>query len=323
MMTTYRGLTLAALCLTSSIVFAQPPGNRPGAIQGSDDPEMFVTRLMNLDQNGDGKLSKEEVTDARLQTMLSRADADQDGSVSKEELTAAMARQMAARGPGGGGFGGRGPGGGGPGGPGGGPGFGPPPKLGQILPEFIQESLELTARQRKCSKCCKPTSISAWPGSSPTSSASKSRKCKLAAPADRTRLPATRRRAAASAQEKRRIRPTIRHRRPIELAARNRKEGAPKHDAPSRSLRWSTELARSPLAGPFHFACQLVERPIDVVARLGPVEHHRRTPSPDPISAVSPSRNIWYAEQPRWSPRCQATTHLGARRSQRHPLAFE
>jgi hypothetical protein len=152
MMTTYRGLTLAALCLTSAAAFAQPPGNRPGAIPGSDDPETFVARLMNLDQNGDGKLSNDEVTDARLQTMLSRADADQDGSVSKEELTAAMARQLAARGPGGAGFGGRGPGGGGPGGPGGGPGgpgFGPPPKLGQILPEFIQESLELTARQKK------------------------------------------------------------------------------------------------------------------------------------------------------------------------------
>ena len=108
---------------------------------------MFVARLMNLDRNADGKLSKEEVTDARLQTMLSRADADQDGSVSKEELTAAMAKQMAARGLGGGGFGGGGPGA--PGGGPGGPGFGPPPMVGQILPEFVQESLELTPRQKK------------------------------------------------------------------------------------------------------------------------------------------------------------------------------
>jgi hypothetical protein len=152
MSATLRLLVLGWFCLAASPAFAQPPGNRPGAIPGVDDPEMFVARLMNLDQNADGKLSKEEVTDARLQTMLGRADANQDGSVSKEELTAAMATQMAARGPGGGGFGVRGPGGGGPGAPGGGPGgpgFGPPPKVGQILPEFMQDSLELTPRQKK------------------------------------------------------------------------------------------------------------------------------------------------------------------------------
>jgi hypothetical protein len=158
MSATLRGLLVGWFCLAALPAMAQPPGNRPGAIPGGDDPEMFVARLMNLDQNGDGQLSKSEVTDQRLQTMLARADADGDGSVSKEELTTAMAKEMAARGqggPGGAGFGGRGPGGRGPGGPGGGPGgpggpgFGPPPKVGQILPDFLQESLDLTARQKK------------------------------------------------------------------------------------------------------------------------------------------------------------------------------
>jgi len=82
-----------------------------------------------------------------------------DGVVTKEELMALAAKLEAEAsqggdrgGPGGrgpGGPGGRGPGGPdgrGPGGPG---GFGGPPQPGQVLPPFLQETLKLTAEQRK------------------------------------------------------------------------------------------------------------------------------------------------------------------------------
>ena len=111
-------------------------------------PRQILNRIMQYDKDGDGKLTKDEVSDARLQPLLSRADADQDGVVSKEELSQMMAKEMAARGGTGRGFGGTG--GSGFGGPGfGGPGGGGPPKIGEILPSFMQESLELTARQKK------------------------------------------------------------------------------------------------------------------------------------------------------------------------------
>ncbi len=68
-----------------------------------------MARLLTLDADKDGKLSKEEVHDSRLQALFKRADSNQDGSVTKEELTklhAAEASSSQSRGPGG-----RGPGG--------------------------------------------------------------------------------------------------------------------------------------------------------------------------------------------------------------------
>jgi hypothetical protein len=110
---------------------------------------------MALDKNKDGKLTKDEVTDQRLQRLFNRADADGDGTVTKDELTA-LARTMQADGPGPGGErgpggpGGRGGPGGpdGPGGPGGGPGGFRPPQPGVILPPMLQDRLNLTPEQR-------------------------------------------------------------------------------------------------------------------------------------------------------------------------------
>ncbi len=156
MRTTTKVLLCGGLMATTALVFAQP--GRPG---GND----LVTRLMAFDANKDGKLTKEEVTDARLFRLFNQIDADKKGVVTKEQLEAFAAKneQPGAGGkggkggaggkggfpggPGGGGFPG-GPGGGGfPGGPGGG-GFGPP-MIGQLLPPFLTDELKLTGDQKK------------------------------------------------------------------------------------------------------------------------------------------------------------------------------
>src|SRR6516165_8419343 len=108
--------------------------------------DSLESRLMQFDANRDGKLTKAEVTDERLQRLFDRADADHDGIVTKQELTALAAREPAG---GRGGFGGPGgPGGfGGPGGPG---GFRMgPPRPGEVLPAMLRDRLELTAEQSR------------------------------------------------------------------------------------------------------------------------------------------------------------------------------
>ncbi|MBI2481456.1 MAG: HlyD family efflux transporter periplasmic adaptor subunit [Planctomycetia bacterium] len=112
------------------------PGGSPGAAPGGGrgpggggrggNPAQMIERM---DQNGDGKLSADEVP-AQLRNRLSSADTNGDGFYDAAELTAAFAGGGAA-GPGGGGprGGGGGPGGGGEGAPRGGeergPGGGP------------------------------------------------------------------------------------------------------------------------------------------------------------------------------------------------------
>lgn len=157
--------------LAATATLAQPPRGERGPGGGVDTA---VSRLMAFDANGDGKLSKDEVTDQRLQPLLQRADANHDGVVTKEELTDLLTKEAAsvrapAGGPGGGpggpggpppdgGPGGPGgPPGAGPGGPGGGPGGRGPggpggqggPQPGQVLPPFLQEQLDLTDAQRR------------------------------------------------------------------------------------------------------------------------------------------------------------------------------
>jgi hypothetical protein len=154
------GLFVAGLLTVASFGVAQPPGGGkekggkggPGGFPGgpfgpgggrTPTVEEMVNRLMAFDKNGDGKLTKEELTDTRLHALFDRADANKDGVVTKEELTALLTKEAAALNTG------FGPGGfpGGPGGPGG-FGFGPPP-LGQIMPFFVQDQLKLTDAQKK------------------------------------------------------------------------------------------------------------------------------------------------------------------------------
>lgn len=174
-------LFVCGLVLVTSFTMAQPPDGGKGAkgkgIKGDKGGpgdfggktatvEEMVTRMMTFDKNMDGKLTKDEVTDSRLQSLFERADANGDGILTKEELTAFFTKEQAALNAMGGGFGGPGGPGGGfgpPGGPGG--GFGPPggpggpgggfgpyggmPRPGQILPPFLAERLNLTEDQKK------------------------------------------------------------------------------------------------------------------------------------------------------------------------------
>ena len=120
----------------------------------------IVTRMMAFNKKGDGKLTKDEVTDTRLLRLFDQADTNQDGIVTKEELMTLATKLEADIGSGGrggpggpgapGGQGG-GPGGdrGGPGGSGGGRGAGGPPQPGRIFAPNVLESLALTAEQTK------------------------------------------------------------------------------------------------------------------------------------------------------------------------------
>jgi Spy/CpxP family protein refolding chaperone len=149
-----------ALIFTAAFVGAQPPGGKDGPPGkkggGGGDPKAFVERMMAFDKNKDGKLTKDEITDERLLRLFDKIDTNKDGVVTKEELEAYAAKEMQGGGgrgqggPGGGpgGPGGRGPGGfGGPGGPGG--RFGGPPPIGQVMPPFVQEMLQISDTQKK------------------------------------------------------------------------------------------------------------------------------------------------------------------------------
>src|SRR4051812_41417326 len=93
---------LAALCIAAEQQQnlpsqPSPPEERPRPRAGGPDrsPEQAVERLMAMDANKDGVLTKDEVDDPRLNRVLERADADKDGKVTKEELTALLAKEGA------------------------------------------------------------------------------------------------------------------------------------------------------------------------------------------------------------------------------------
>lgn len=101
--------------------FPGGPGG-PGGGQGGN-PEEMAHRLLAMDENKDGQLSKEEIPE-RLQSMLTRGDKNEDGSLDKEEIMAVSRERSGGPGGGAGGFGG------GPGGPG---GFGGGDFVGQMM----------------------------------------------------------------------------------------------------------------------------------------------------------------------------------------------
>ena len=136
-------LLLGGLVAGASTACAQPPGDFGG--RAPESPETFVSRMLAFDKNGDGKLTKSELTDTRLQRLFDRADADKDGVVTREELTALATKERSNDdGFPGGGPGGFGPPGGGPGGPG---GFGGPPRPGEVLPPMARRALQLSEEQ--------------------------------------------------------------------------------------------------------------------------------------------------------------------------------
>ncbi len=170
---------LAASVLAASLMLtavAQQPPPRSDDKSKADQKQKespIVTKLMGYSKKEPGKLSRDEVTDERLLRLFDMADTKKEGVVTKEQLIVAAAKLEAEMpagggrgGPGGGGPGGPGGGRGGPGGPGGGPGgfgggpggpggFGGGPggrggpQMGVLMPDFIQEDLNLTASQKK------------------------------------------------------------------------------------------------------------------------------------------------------------------------------
>jgi hypothetical protein len=140
-MRTRTGMLLAGgLLVAASLALAQRPGG-PEAASKSAEADRFVARMMEFDQDKDGKLTKAEVTDERLHRLFERADANKDGFVTKEELTALAAREPI---PGRGGPPGFGPPGGGPGGF-----MMGPPRPGEVLPPMFRQALRLTPEQRE------------------------------------------------------------------------------------------------------------------------------------------------------------------------------
>ena len=86
------GVGLAA---TAAIAQA-PEESREGAPKtarnaGADKAaavDAMVSRMMAFDKNKDDKLTRDEMTDSRMERMFDRADANHDGVVTKEELVA-------------------------------------------------------------------------------------------------------------------------------------------------------------------------------------------------------------------------------------------
>lgn len=96
---TTLGVSLVAALSTAAM--AQPGGGgggRPGGggRQGGD-PSMFIDRMMEMDANGDGKLSRDEVPE-QFGARLFEGDANADGFLTREELQTAM-ETLRQRGP--------------------------------------------------------------------------------------------------------------------------------------------------------------------------------------------------------------------------------
>jgi len=159
------GVLLVGLMLSAgAFVAAQPDskkGDRKADKADKSGVDAFVAKMMTFNKKTDGKLTKEELTDERLHRLFDRADTNNDGVVTKEELVALYEKEFAQ---GGGGSGKGGPDKGGKGGPDkggrggpdkgkGGPpdrgGRGGPPQPGVILPDFLQDELEMTDKQKK------------------------------------------------------------------------------------------------------------------------------------------------------------------------------
>lgn len=99
-------------------------------------PESFIAEMMKFDQDHDGRIARQEITDARLLRLFDHADVDHDGFVSPAELRQLYQKESVAfvadrNGPGGPDFR-RGP-----------------PRVGQLIPDQMRGELNLTADQKQ------------------------------------------------------------------------------------------------------------------------------------------------------------------------------
>lgn len=135
-------LAVSITACAGALAIAQP---ERGPIGGDRRAQAQVDRLMNLDQDGDGKLSKDEIPE-RLMERLADADADGDGFLTREELT----EHMSQRAPGGRGEGAEREEGGRPDGMGGGSAHemfeGSMKKAGGAMRELRRSPLDATSR---------------------------------------------------------------------------------------------------------------------------------------------------------------------------------
>ena len=97
-------LGVSLLAALSTAAMAQPGGGgggggggRGGGGRPGGDPSMFIDRMMEMDANGDGKLSRDEVPE-QFGARLFEGDANADGFLTREELQTAM-ETMRQRGP--------------------------------------------------------------------------------------------------------------------------------------------------------------------------------------------------------------------------------
>ncbi len=74
-----------------------PVGGPQGAGAGPSSPAMMARMFQNRDQDGDGKLSGDEIPD-QMRERLGMIDTNGDGSIEKSEMEQAMARRGAAGG---------------------------------------------------------------------------------------------------------------------------------------------------------------------------------------------------------------------------------
>lgn len=149
------GLTSSVLILiVASVAAAQSPLPGQEAYSPSVAGGDLVTRMMEFDKDKDGKLTKSEVTDSRLQRLFARADANNDGTVTRDELASMAAKEESnSRGRS---F-----------------GFGPPgggpagfmmmmPRPGEILPPMVQQRLRLSTSKRQSLPRSRKTSTRGW-----------------------------------------------------------------------------------------------------------------------------------------------------------------
>lgn len=87
----FRITTVLIVLTVGTSTFAQPPGPPAGGARRElPDPAQLATtavsRLMKFDTDNDGRLTKQELSDSRLEALFLQADTNRDGILSKEEI---------------------------------------------------------------------------------------------------------------------------------------------------------------------------------------------------------------------------------------------